>query len=100
MTCTTQAQAEFDHAPGADLDYGFDWRENKWLETGETVTNSVWTVQPAGVTLTRQQIVQDAVTSVFAAGGTNGRQYVLTNTITTSKGRTDSRTIRLNCRPR
>lgn len=91
---------EYNHAPGADLDYGFDWRENKWLETGEIITQSAWTVQPEGITLTRQQIAQDAVTSVFAAGGVNGRQYVLTNTITTSEGRTDSRTIRLNCKTR
>lgn len=100
MTCNNYEQAQFDHAPGADLDYGFDWRENGWLETGETVTNSNWSVQPAGMTLSRQQIAQDVITSVFAAGGITARQYVLTNTITTSKGRTDSRTIRLNCKVR
>ncbi len=100
MTCTTQAPAEFDHAPGADLDYGFDWHENGWLETGETVTNSVWSVHPTDITLSRQQIDQDVITSVFVAGGINGRQYVLTNTIETSMGRVDSRTIRLSCKTR
>lgn len=93
-------QTQFDHAPGADLDYGFDWAENGYLEEGETVTNSAWSVQPAGITLTRQQIAQDVITSVFAAGGVQGRRYVLTNTITTSAGRIDSRTITLNCKPR
>lgn len=93
-------QAQYDHAPGADLDYGFDWKTNGWLEPDETIASSTWSVQPAGITLSRLQIAEGNITSVFAAGGTNGRQYVLTNTITTSEGRTDSRTIRLHCRPR
>lgn len=100
MTCTTEQAAQYDHAPGADLDYGFDWRENGWLETGETVATSTWSVQPAGVTLSRQQIAQGAITSVFVAGGSNGRQYVLTNAIETNMGRVDSRTIRLSCKTR
>lgn len=99
MSCKNE-QVQFDHSPGADLDYGFDWRENGWLETGETVTHSSWSVQPLGITLSRPQIFQDVITSVFAAGGSTARQYVLTNTITTSRGRTDSRTIRLNCKVR
>lgn len=97
MTCTNEQAAQYDHAPGADLDYGFDWATNGWLEDGEIVTTSTWSVQPAGITLSRQQIAQDAITSVFAAGGVQGRRYLLTNTITTSAGRKDSRNITLDC---
>lgn len=100
MTCRTEQAAQYDHAPGADLDYGFDWATNGWLEAGDKIVTSSWSVQPAGITLSRQQISQDAITSVFAAGGINARQYVLTNTITTSGGRTDSRSIRLSCKVR
>ena len=92
--------AHFDHAPGADLDYGFDWRANGWLDIDETIQTSTWTVQPNSLLLSREQISQNAVTSVFAAGGLVGRQYLLTNTIATSKGRVDNRTILLNCRAR
>ena len=93
-------QTQYDHAPGADLDYGFDWKTNGWLEVGETITASNWSVQPAGITLTRPQIVQGTVTSVFAGGGVSGRRYVLTNTVTTSAGRTDSRTVNIDCKYR
>ncbi len=82
----------FTHAPGANLDYGFDWLANGWLASGETIETSTWTAQ--GLTLTRQQI-SGGVTSVFAAGGKKGNSYKLTNTITTNQGRTDSRTITL-----
>lgn len=86
----------FDHAPGADLDYGFNWRGNGYLNTGETVTASAWAISPAG-TLTRQQIINEEISSVFVAGLRLNTDYQLTNTITTSEGRTDSRTIHLSC---
>lgn len=82
----------FTHAPGANLDYGFDWKSNGWLSTGETIETSSWTAP--GLTLTRQQSA-NGITSVFVAGGKKGSTYKLTNTITTSDGRTDSRTIHL-----
>jgi hypothetical protein len=86
-----------DHAPGADLDYSVDWSE--WLAAGETITGSSWPAV-AGLTLSRDQVSGGTVASVFAAGGVAGQTYVLTNQITTSAGRVDSRTITLNCRVR
>ncbi len=100
MTCTTEQAAQFDHAPGADLDYGFNWRENGWLETDETITSSIWSVQPDSIALSRHQILQESITSVFVGGGVIGRQYRLTNTIVTSQGRADNRTILLTCNTR
>lgn len=98
MTCTTDTAAEFIHAPGADLDYGFDWKTNGWLATGETIETSTWTAT-TGITLSRQQNA-NGVTSVFAAGGSAGYTYTLTNTITTSLGRIDKRAIKLKVQTR
>jgi len=84
-------------APGADLDYGFDWVD--WLETGETVTSSLWSAPPS-VTLARAQLLGDVRTSTFAKIDRAGYTGKITNTITTSDGRTDSRSILLVCRQR
>ena len=85
------------HAPGSDLDYSVDW--SNWLTDGETITDSDWTAS-AGLTLTRDAVINDTLATVFAAGGVAEQNYVLTNTITTSVGRVDSRTITLRCRVR
>lgn len=82
------------HAPGANLDYSFDW--SAWLEEGETVTDSQWSAT-SGITLSRNQINDGSVTSTYAGGGVLNQTYILTNTITTSSGRIDSRIIRLKC---
>lgn len=87
---------EYEHAPASKLDYGFDW--NLWLAVGETIVTSVWLVD-AGLTQSSEDNVS-GVTSVFVAGGVAGTSYKLKNTITTSSGRIDSRTIRLSCKNR
>lgn len=84
------------HSPGADLDYIENWSE--WLGDGETVEQSQWTAT-AGITLSRQTVLNGTHACVFAAGGVAGQVYELTNTITTSQGRIDSRTITLRCQP-
>lgn len=89
---------EFEHSAGATLDYGFNWSVNGWLEASETITTSVWT-ENQDITLSREQIYF-GVTSVFVTGGTAGTVYKLMNTITTSTGRIDSRTITLTCKQR
>ncbi len=82
----------FTQAPGANLDYGFDWQVNGWLAAGETIDTSTWSAP--GLTITRQQSA-NGITSAFIAGGKKGNSYKVTNTITTTAGRTDSRTITL-----
>jgi hypothetical protein len=84
---------EIVHAPGAILDYAFNWAE--WLQQGETILTSAWSITPS-LTLNNEQN-QSGVTSVFVNGGVVNKIYYLTNTITTSVGRTDSRTIVLSC---
>lgn len=87
---------EIVHAPGAILDYGFNWAS--WLQLSETVVSSAWAIDPV-LTLSGSQNVAN-VTSTFVNGGDVGKVYTLTNTITTNQGRTDSRTLVLNCQPR
>lgn len=84
------------HAPGAVLDYGFDW--SAWLSTGETITGSTWAVD-SGLTQS-QSAWSPTVSIVFLAGGVSGTTYTATNTIMTSAGRTDSRTYLLICHTR
>ncbi len=90
-------------APGARLDYSFDWRESgdPWLEADETIEDSDWTCDDPNVTLELKQITGDSLTSVFVGvPEAEGQKYVVVNTITTSAGRTDSRSITLHCRRR
>ena len=87
---------EYEHSPLAKLDYGFNW--SSWLVSGETITASEWDVD-AGLTPTTPQI-NGATTSVFVEGGVAGTSYNLINSITTSVGRKDSRTIKVHCKNR
>ena len=94
MSCTTDK--EYEHAPSSNLDYGFDW--NPWLATGENISISTWDVDVA-LSQSNAQVISN-VTSVFVAGGVAGTSYKLKNTITTTDGRVDSRTIKLSCKNR
>jgi hypothetical protein len=84
---------EIVHAPGAILDYGFNW--SSWLQAGETIVSSTWTIDPTLVLSSSQNV--SGVTSTFVNGGTLGSVYTLINTITTSNGRVDSRALILSC---
>ena len=86
---------EFAHAPGANLDYSFDW--SLWLELGDTLVASSWA--SPNLTLTNDQLTGN-VTLVFAQGGVVGTSYPLVNTVTTANGLVDSRTIYLSCKNR
>lgn len=76
--------------PAADLDYSIDW--SVWLGT-DTIATSAWSV-PAGLAFGITASTATTAT-VWLAGGTAGRTYDVTNTITTAAGRTDQRTIRI-----
>lgn len=91
-----QTDKEFEHAPSAKLDYGFDW--TNWLSAGETISTSTWNVD-SELTPSSPSIV-GAITSTFVEGGAVGKSYKIVNSITTSVGRKDSRTIKLHCKHR
>ena len=86
---------EFEHAPNAKLDYGFDW--TAWLASDETISTSTWNTD---VLTSSSPQITGKVTSVFVEGGVVGTSYKIVNTVTTSVGRIDSRTIRLSCKNR
>lgn len=89
-------EQEYTHSPTAHLDYGFDW--SNWLSEGETIVSSVWAVD-AGLAMSNQQLV-GAVASLFISGGVVGNIYKISNTITSSASRIDTRTFAVSCKLR
>lgn len=99
----------FIHRVGSKLDYGVDWSD--WLGPlaaspseqsleADIITDSQWAAAPAGLTITGGAIGSDGrQTRAFIEGGTAGTVYAVTNSITTSLGRTESRTFNLIARP-
>jgi len=92
--------------PSEVLDFSIDWNrsgEGKpdgsgWLNTGETITASTWTVE-TGLTQTTPTPSQVAgKTTIWLSGGTTGGRYRVTNHVTTSQGRQGERTIRIDVR--
>jgi hypothetical protein len=92
--------ATFTHDPDADLDYGYDW--SSWLDTGETLLNSVWTVTygTADEVTLHDDTHDDTTTTVWVDGGTLGRHYKITNHVVTSAGRADDRSHTIKVRDR
>lgn len=79
--------------PADVLDYAIDWGE-EWLDAGEKVTSSTWTVSPSDLTMSLSSIVNnDTTTVVWLSGGVADRSYTVTNRITTSDSRTVERSI-------
>ena len=79
--------------PDATLDYAVDWGTD--YLSGDALTTSSWSVEPAapgGIA-----IVSDAfdllVATVTVSTGAPGQIYRLTNHVTTTDGRDDSRSI-------
>lgn len=88
---------EIIHPPGSTLTYSFDW--NVVIETS-TISTNTWDAD-TGLTLSDISTT-DGKTYVTVTGGTNGKLYNLTNTVTYSStpNNTESRTIVLVCKPK
>ena len=70
--------------PDADLDFGFDWGTDDWLQAGETVVTSTWVADPAlGITLHDDSISGDT-TIVWLKDIVAGVTHRVTNSIVTS----------------
>ena len=83
--------------PQAFLDYSIDW--SAWLADNETIVTSTWAADSADLTLSL--LANDGtLTTVWIAGGEAGKDYLVTNTITTVDGRIDERSITLTCEQR
>jgi hypothetical protein len=92
--------------PDAIIDYALDWLTEGYLDTAvspaEIVTASSWRVDPdtsPGITIVTDNF-SDTITRVKVSGGQVGHRYLLTNTIETSGGRTDERSITLRVQHR
>jgi hypothetical protein len=81
-------------SPGASLDYGVRWLP--WLESGDTIVSSSWTI-PIGLSKESESFT-DSDTVIWLSGGVDDTDYVVTNNIVTSDGRKDERTIILKVR--
>jgi hypothetical protein len=84
-------QTTFTKDPEAVLDYAVDW--SSWLQAGETISSYTVTV-PTGITLDSDHESAGIVTA-WLSGGTAGATYAIEVKITTSLGRTDERTFRI-----
>ena len=70
--------------PDADLDFGFDWNEDDWLQVGETIVTSNWAADPAtGITL-HNESESDGITVVWLKEIVAGVTHRITNSIVTS----------------
>ena len=83
--------------PSAFLDYSMDWSD--WLATGEIITVSTWATSSVDLTLSLDAAT-DTITTIWASGGVAGKDYTITNTITTDATRVDQRSITLTCEDR
>ena len=84
----------FTKDPNAVLDYSFDWAA-EWLTVGETISSHVMTV---GTGLTKDSDSESSgIVTVWLSGGTAGVNYPVACKIVTSAGRTDERTILIEC---
>jgi len=94
--------AYIDKDPSAILSYTLDWSE--WLPTSTTISTSTWTISTisgdaspvTSVTTTNS----GNTTIIKISGGTAGKVYTITNTITTSGSLTDRRNFRIKVKNR
>lgn len=82
-------------APGAVLDYTEDWAAtgDSWLATNETINSASW-VYDAGITNDHTSLTATTAT-IWLSGGTVGVSYLVSCTIVTNQGRTDTRSFRV-----
>ncbi len=81
--------------PNATLDYTVDWTE--YLDD-DTIVGAVWTVPSPLVNEAESYTTKTA--TVWISGGVVGVEYKVTCRITTTQGRIDDRTIKIEVRER
>lgn len=85
-----------EQTPDEVLDWAMDW-STRGL-SGDTIAGSVWAASSEDFTLSGDAVSGTMVT-VWLTGGVPGKMYSITNTITTSGGRTLQETVRYICIP-
>lgn len=80
-----------DKDPQAVKDYALDWAA--LLAPAETILTNTWAVTPAAELAIGVKSILGSVCTVWLSAGVAGTTYTLVNTITTSRGVTDERTV-------
>jgi|SRR5215212_2890434 len=78
--------------PTAERTYGFDWDDLGYLEVGETITASTWSITPSGQLAYTEPAQNATQTGAKFTGGLHGKNYRVTNSIVTTTGK-DSRSF-------
>lgn len=84
---------QFEKVPTDELDYEVLWVS--WLASGETISTSSWTV-PSPLTQPVAASNTTTTATVWLTGGVVGFTYTVSNTVTTSAGRTEARSFQLS----
>lgn len=85
------SKRDFKQAPDDIQSYVFD--RSEWVKDGESITTSVWS---SDIPLTFTQATIDGTNTVVLIGDVDYEvKYVVYNTVTTSIGRRDTRTLRI-----
>lgn len=91
-----------DKDPGAKLNYTIDWED--WMPTNGTISTSTFALQTiagdAAPLVNHATSIATYQVSVVISGGTAGKIYKVTNTITTNSGLIDKRFFRLHVKAR
>ena len=72
----------------AVLDYELDW--STWL-TADHIISSSWVV-PTGITK-GSDVYDNTTSTIWLAGGIEGGRYLISNTVTTNLGRTETKSF-------
>jgi hypothetical protein len=91
--------SDYHKAPGAKLDFDFDW--SGWLADGEAIIDRPVTIVPdgSGLTLVNTEAGLGRV-KVWLEGGNLGMEYRVVCNIETDQGRKDSRSFTVLVRNR
>jgi hypothetical protein len=84
--------------PSAKLDWSWDW--TRWLEAGETLAESVWTIAESTQGTPSLELLDTptpsivgAVTTTWIESPTAGERYRVNNHVVSSQGRADDRSF-------
>ena len=84
--------------PSAKLDYSIDW--SRWLPTGDTISAVTWSASGVTVSASPAPSHASGVATAWLEGGTEGEDATVTCQVTTTAGRIDERSIRVQVRGR
>ena len=76
--------------PGGVIEHAVDW--DAGYLAGRTISQSIWQVEPAGLTLAGARLASGRA-AITLSGGWAGSVYRVSNRVTLSDGSSDERTL-------